>query len=424
MFTLNKQIDIINQKIREDNYFEGTNKSTYKLFHVLPLRSSIMPKNITIDTNALINLIVESNKLYYLKNTKKESYNIWSKIFNLKDRIFKKRGYKFNYMIHTNGVSCSLLFVKLDKNNKPCRRPKKSELKKLDNDCQYIEDIEITEQMKNKLLVAIDPNHGNLISCLAQISEEKNNQKIICTNTNNETIKFKNKNSITFRYTRSQRNVETRKNRYQEIRENMKELIILDNKTVIDLETELSKYNSKTCSYNKFYDYLEKKIETNRNLYEFYEDPIHRKLNFNIYINTQKSESKMLKNFEKTFGSPKNVIIVFGDYDKLDTMHGCEPHISKRLRGLLVIYGYEVYKINEYNTSKLCNKCQSEMERFKKVKGKDGNDYLLWSLLRCKNVNCKTIHNRDHNSPRNMIIITKSIMASKGRPKEYQRPTT
>lgn len=29
--------------------------------------------------------------------------------------------------------------------------------------------------------------------------------------------------------------------------------------------------------------------------------------------------------------------------------------------------------------------------------------YLLWSLLRCKNGKCKTNHNRDYNSSRNMI---------------------
>ena len=120
-------------------------------------------------------------------------------------------------------------------------------------------------------------------------------------------------------------------------------------------------------------------------------------------------------------GPPSIVLIVYGDYDKRDTMKGCEPHISKRLRKLLIDYGYEIYKINEHNTSKICNKCCHELERFMNIKGKDEKDHLLWGLLRCTNENCKTIHNRDYNSSRNMIKITKSIMEGKGRPAVQNR---
>ena len=42
-------------------------------------------------------------------------------------------------------------------------------------------------------------------------------------------------------------------------------------------------------------------------------------------------------------------------------------------------------------------------------------------FLRCKNVNCKLIHNRNKNSVSNMYKITKSIFEGKGRPKEYCR---
>ena len=141
----------------------------------------------------------------------------------------------------------------------------------------------------------------------------------------------------------------------------------------------------------------------------------------NIYINTQKSESKMIMEFKKKFGLPEHVLIVFGDYGNLETMKGCEPHISKRLRKLFKDNGYELYKIDEYNTSKLCNKCCHENERFKYIIGKDEKKHLLWGLLRCTNVSCKTIHNRDHNSTRAMIEITKSIFEKGKRPKEYTR---
>lgn len=70
-------------------------------------------------------------------------------------------------------------------------------------------------------------------------------------------------------------------------------------------------------------------------------------------------------------------------------MKGNEPAISKRLRKIFKINGYEIYKINEFNTSKLCNKCCCENERFQHVKGEDGKEHLSWGLLRCTNVKCK-----------------------------------
>ena len=425
MFEINRMLGLLNRRIDEDIYcFDEENKNLHhKLFHVLPLRTSIIPKNITIDTTALINLLIEKNKPGYIQHVEEKAHEVWSMIFNLEDKIYQKKGYRFHYMIHTNGVSCSLLFIKLDKNKQPCKKPTKKQRKefKENNDCEYIENAEITSQMKNMLVVAIDPNHGNLISCLAETNQKVTKKKIIYTDAKGKKKTFINRNYLTFRYTRCQRNAETKKNKYQAIREGMKKATKINNISVKKIEKELSNHNSKDCRFEQFTDYLEAKIRTNRALKKFYERKIHRKLVWNTYINTQKSESKMLRAFRKKFDIPGNVLILFGDYDRLYTMHGCEPHISKRMRSLLKNYGYLDYKINECNTSKLCNKCQHEMDRFKKIKGKDGKNHLSWSLLRCTNVNCKTIHNRDLNAPRNMLKIGRSVMAGNGRPPEYQR---
>jgi hypothetical protein len=246
-------------------------------------------------------------------------------------------------------------------------------------------------------------------------------QILIYADTKKKVIRFKIKNHVTFRYTRSQRNKETKNDKYKKIREKLKKDKKINNKSVEEIESELAIHDSKTCDMNKFTSYLKKKIEVNRIVSEHYKDPIYRKLKMNTYINTQKSESKMMETFKKIYGPPSNVLIVYGDYDKKDTMKGCEPHISRRLRKLYKRYGYEIYKINEYCTSKLCNKCCHELERFMKIIGKDGKEHLLWGLLRCTNVNCKTIHNRDHNSSRNMLKITRSILEGDGRPPEYTK---
>jgi len=152
------------------------------------------------------------------------------------------------------------------------------------DNCKYIEKTKITEEMKNKVLVAIDPNHGNLISCMA----ENNHEIRIVEDCNGKTIESKHEKYLKFRYTRRQRNVETRNDKYKKLRENKKKKPQTNGKTMEEIESTLSKHNSKTCNATKFKAYLKEKNSINRMLYEYYEEDIYRKLKLNIYINTQK----------------------------------------------------------------------------------------------------------------------------------------
>ena len=43
----------------------------------------------------------------------------------MKKKVFKKKKYKFNYMIKTDGVACSILFIKTDSDNNPIKITKK-----------------------------------------------------------------------------------------------------------------------------------------------------------------------------------------------------------------------------------------------------------------------------------------------------------
>ena len=95
-----------------------------------------------------------------------------------------------------------------------------------------------------------------------------------------------------------------------------------------------------------------------------YENEIYRKFKLNRYINTQKSEGKMIRNFSNKFGTSKEVIFVMGDYDKGDNMKGVEPVICRKFRKIFKNAGYETYLINEYCTSKLCNHCHQELDKF------------------------------------------------------------
>lgn len=236
---------------------------------------------------------------------------------------------------------------------------------------------------------------------------------------------------ITFRYTQNQRRLESRNKKYNKLQDKINKKKKINNKTVKEIETELSQYNSKTCDFNKFIEYCKKKNEVNRKLFEHYSEKLFRKLKFNRYTNTQKSESKMIKNFENKFGKPEECIIVLGDYDKENNMKGKEPIINRRIRKIFRNHKYQVFMINEFRTSKLCNVCESNCDTFLKRESKNPKHkdkktnkqkiIEVWGLTLCENKNCSLIHNRDKNSALNMYKITQSIFEGKGRPEKYCR---
>ena len=155
-----------------------------------------------------------------------------------------------------------------------------------------------------------------------------------------------------------------------------------------------------------------------------------RKFKLNAFTNTQKSESKMVKNFQKKYGKPEETVFVMGDYDKGDYhMKGKEPVICKKFRRIFRNAGYNTYLVNEFRTSKLCNCCNEELEYFlerpsKKPRlKKEGKTEFCHGLLRCKSVKHKSeiFHNRDKNAVQNMLNIIKSVINTGKRPTIFCR---
>jgi hypothetical protein len=424
LFYINKELE----KINEENKIK--NIQQIRLFQIIPQRTNIIPKYITIDTCALVNFAIKEHIIEYLSNIEFYKQQLWKNNFKTNKKQFKRKNYIFNGMIKTDGIGCSILLTKM-KDGKPLKitsNMQKNVKKQLESFDKYIEDVEITNEMKKKRLVVIDPNMDDIIYCLSKTTP----YKTIITDKNKKIIKEHNQSeNLKFRYTQNQRRLETRNKKYNKLTDKINKETIIKNKSVKTIESELSIYSSRTVDYNKFIDYCKKKNEINRILYEHYSNKLFRKLKFNRYINTQKSESKMIKNFQKKYGKPENCLIVYGDYDKKEHMKGKEPIISKRMKKIFRKNKYDLYLINEFRTSKLCNKCCSECVNFlerESHKPKDinketkrGKTILVWGLVRCTNVNCNIIHNRDKNSTLNMYKISKAIINGNPRPKEYCR---
>ena len=406
---------------------EDNHDRTFRLFNILPLRTNIIPKNIVIDTAGLIqNFLGDEPTKEHLKNYKKNDNQktLWKRIFKLDEKVFKKNNYMFNYMIRTDGISLSVLFIRIDKEGNIAKKKLNN---KISTDTKYIEDVQWTDKLKKKRIVCADPGMSDIIYCGS---------------------KDKNGNLETFRYTQNQRRLETRTKKYNKIihKENTTTIIdgcelSIDNskrnnlsetnyfgKTIKKIESKLCNYNSKTNNFNKFKTYIIEKNKINNTLYNHYEQNYFRKFKLNRFINTQKSEAKLITNFHNKFGTPEDVLFIMGDYDKGNNhMKGVEPIICKRIRKIFKNAGYETYLINEYRTSKLCNNCRCELERFlirenKKPKHK-GKKCLVNGLLHHKDDkhNCKLIHNRDKNAVQNMLKIVSYLKEKGRRPKIFRR---
>ena len=372
-YFLGSMFYICNELEKRNELIQDTKKQI-RLFNILPLRTNIISKNILIDTCGLIsNFLGDEPTTGYLNNYKKENlyFELWNRFFKLNKRVFKKgQNYKFDYKIRTDGISCSILFVRVDKNGNPLSKTLRNKKCCMEENIDYIEKIEITEELKNMRVVCIDPNMSDLNYCGSYNKDGK---------------------LETFRYTQNQRRLETRNKKYNKLIHKINKGTIIKDKTVKEIETTLSILNSKTCNYEKFKKYCIEKNKINNELYSHYEQKIFRKLKLNAFINMQKSESKMVKNFENKFGTPDKTIYVLGDYDKGDyNMKGKEPVICKKFRRIYRNAGYKTYLINEFRTSKLCNCCNEELEYFKerisnkpKLK-KDNKKEFVHGLLRCQ----------------------------------------
>ena len=452
MFYICRELEKVYNQIKKDNESindEEKKKKQIRLFNVVPLRTNIIQKSICLDSCGLINNFLDKSlktdegknkdKNEEIKNSQKyknrdiggnvhniDNYNykqndnqklLWDYFFRTNKRVFKKNKYQFNYMIKTDGISVSILFVRVDNKGNPVKK-QKGKMYKEQLDCEYIEKAELTDELRKMKIVTIDPNDGgDLIYCGSK-------------NENDELE--------TFRYTQNQRRLETRTKKYMKITEKVNNETKINNQTIKQIESTLSVLNSKTVNYEEFKKYVTEKNKVNKILYTHYQQEFFRKFKLNKFINMQKSEAKMVENFKSKFGTPDKVVIVFGDHDKgQHNMKGLEPSICKKFRRIFKNAGYKVFLINEFRTSKLCNCCHQELDKFltrasNKPKDKKKNKKILVNgLLKHTLSNpegelnqiplCTIIHNRDKNAVQNMLYIVEHIKKTGIRPEAYTR---
>jgi hypothetical protein len=311
-------------------------------FRHLSLIDSIIPKNITLDTQAL-------QELFGIRRETPMD-ETWGRVFNMNHKDFKMKGKVFHHSIHTDGLSVSILFedpprrvrlyqkkgkTRKKKNRKKGETRRKGGINPPRNNPTRKKVIHpkgpITPPLEglsllgpqpipistivpnppntyvhekfilDKTIVAIDPNKEDLISAVGEgLTFNPENPDMLST----------------FRYTKCQRNFETKIRANQKLRDKMaKQHTVVETfsgvrSSIKELETSIP--TKKTADPVQFKIYLERKIRVSYLLSEYYEQEIFRKIRWHTFINTQRSEAKLINRFASIYGQPGKVIVCFG----------------------------------------------------------------------------------------------------------------
>ena len=377
-------------------------KEEHKLFKPLPLRNNIIPKHIILDTACIVNLfsLEGKTKTELFKAIKENQHDVWNNLLNLQHKTFKSKHYQFHYQIQTDGISCSLLFIRKDLKDKKwgSKVPILQE-----QEFHNIEDLSLEQldTLKDRNIVGCDPGKHSLVYMM-----DKQGNKL--------------------QYTASQRKIESYGKR--------NERILLQEKkrnNIIEKETHLSSKNSKSVDYEKFKVFLVEKDKLNKETTEFYKRDVWRKMKFRQYSYGKKSIDTFLNKIKKTFGD--NILIGYGNWSRSTQMKHMMPTMNKGLRKL-IHKKYDTLTINEFYTSQKCCECYKDLKHHinKKVKyRKDTRGKEIYRLFCCSNcVSSKNkngvFRTRDKNSAISIMKLTKEWIETQTRPSEFcfQHPPT
>ena len=383
-------------KVKPFDYLKGMlymnavlEKEEHKLFQPLPLRNNIIPKHIIFDTACIVNLfsLDGKTKTELFKAIKENQYDVWNNLLNLQHKTFKSKHYQFHYQLQTDGISCSLLFIRKDLKDKKWG----SRVPTLPTqDFHNIEDLSVEQLdiLKDRNIVGCDPGKHSLVYMM-----DKQGNKL--------------------QYTASQRKIESYGKR--------NERILLQEKkrnNIIEKETHLSSKNSKSVNYEKFKEFLVEKDKLNKETSDFYQKELWRKMNFRQYSYGKKSIDTFLNKIKETFGD--NILIGYGNWSRSSQMKHIMPTMNKGLRKL-IHKKYDTLTINEYYTSQKCCECYKDLKHYKDKKGKE-----IYRLFHCSN--CVSYENkntvfrtRDKNSAISIMKLTKEWIETQTRPSEFQR---
>ena len=386
--------------------------------NVCPFRRTFIPKHITLDSVGMIRLLYPRNiglgtqkeMLQNLTTQKKD--DVWALFFQTGKKAFKMKGYVFNHMIQTDGVSCSILLIQAE------RLGEISIQEKFIKKETYIEEIGASERVKlrKRQVVGVDPGLGNLLYASKETTPEnrKDAREVY----------------MKFRYSYVQRRKETKSSKFQNIMFQHKKRRYTFGRSVLDWEQHLAGFNGKSVNVQTFSDYVREKLLVSSIVASFYENVFYRKFKLHVYINAKKSEQWMVNKFRHIFGHPPEVVIGIGDWEQRKHRKFKEPRKGVGLRTTLRRAGYKVFLVDEFRTSLQCSNCRTEnakcvpflhrMDPDERKQNRRMQEFR--GVLRCQE--CDTYWNRDHNAAINIARLTRDAIDGRERAEYLRRPQT
>ena len=271
----------------------------------------------------------------FLLDVKKDNINNIKKSYN---KYYREK-FVFNYTIYTNCFDIS--FTLLQNEFKPLKEnriinnkksiKKNNLLRKNMNETEKINFKEnIIDDIDNKKAIKIKQNNEFIKKKKEEFQEKpkieqikiaksfkqfkylddldddethklKKSKWVVVDPGKNTLLHMKNKYGRTFRYTNKNYLFDTKRLKYMRLIKNYK-----NRKKISKIENELSNYNSKTCDYKKFKEFIFYKNKINNLLFDEYKAEIFRKYKWYSFLNIRKTEVKLIKKIKYHFGKKSN----------------------------------------------------------------------------------------------------------------------
>ena len=432
-----------------------------KSFQFFPIQTNAIPRHIQVDTKALVELFVntekhqkfldvwipETTEIQSGKNkgkpknkTKADLYKcleqnkdfIWNTFFNITQT---RKNYVFDYTIITDGYATSLRFLHKDfVNEEQSKKDKKKAGKKALQGLTKKEKDKIKEEKKQlqkeqaklkRLLNKDNPEKSKKeekqenpeFAYIDEVSKEVLEGKHIFIDPGKRALfSMIDDDGNYFSYTNRQYLKETKRLKYQSLLKNHKDRI-----GITKIEEGLNKYNSKTCNTEKFQEYINAKIKANETLVPLYQEVKFRQYKWYGYINKKRTEDNMVNKIVNKYS--KDHIIIIGDWSIGKQMRNfiSTPNLTLKRK---LQETFKVYNIDEFRTSCLSYKteevCENLYLKFKKDKSQKERKIHSILTYQMEN-NRKGCINRDKNGCKNIQKVFISYMLTGERPEKYRR---
>jgi len=439
-----------------------------KSFQFFPIQTNAISRHIQIDTKALVELFIDTEKHQKLldvwitnpkqiktgKNkgklenkTKGKLYDcleenkefIWDTFFQVKQHI---NNYVFDYTIITDGYSTSLRFLHKDcveeqqakknkmkegkkalqglsKEEKDIIKEEKKQIQKENAKQKRIQTKNIPKQSttKSKKQEKIENPEFPYIDEIPKTELE--GKHIYVDPGKRSLFSMMDDNGKFFSYTNRQYLKETKRLKYQSLLKHHKDKV-----GITEIENTLKNFNSKSCSIEKFQAYITAKNKANETLVPLYQDKKFRKYKWYSYINKKRTEDRMVNKVIKKYS--KDHIIIIGDWSIGKQMRNfiSTPNLTLKRK---LQEKFKVYNIDEFRTSCLCYKTEEKCDNlYLKFKKDPKQKYRkIHSILTYKMENKRMgCINRDKNGCKNIQKVFNSYMLTGERPEKYRREYT